>query len=468
MVHQEIYSLVKEKRNKKSEKINRKTHQTFGGFFIFTKPNLKTLTIAELYTIYQQFPNVQTDTRKIQKGDLFFALKGPSFDGNNFAQQAIEQGAAYAIVDNPICAKGQQYILVEDVLTTLQQLARYHRMQFAIPFIAVTGSNGKTTSKELMTAVLRTQFVTYATEGNLNNHIGVPLTLLKIKSDAAVAVIEMGANHQQEIASYCAIALPTHAVINNCGKAHIEGFGGIEGVRKGKGELYDFIRFNGGTIFRNVDLDYLSEMAHDIANQITYGSSHADYIGSIISNELMLQVAVSTKGTNVQLDTQLVGDYNFPNVMLAVAVGAYFGVPITQIKSAIEAYHPDNSRSQLVNKGSNQIILDAYNANPTSMRAAILNFSRLEGDKMLWLGAMKEMGQDEAKEHEELLHYVAQWQWSDIVLVGDEFKPFKGQFNWFATADEAAHFIAQNKPQDAMILIKGSRGSKMEKLFEQL
>jgi UDP-N-acetylmuramoyl-tripeptide--D-alanyl-D-alanine ligase len=426
------------------------------------------LTITELYAIYLQFPSVQTDTRKIQKGDLFFALKGPSFDGNTFAQQALEQGAAYAIVDHPDGAQGKQYILVEDVLTTLQLLARHHRMQFDIPFIAITGSNGKTTSKELITTVLRQQLVTYATDGNLNNHIGVPLTLLKIKSDAAIAVIEMGANHQHEIAAYCAIALPTHAVINNCGKAHIEGFGGIEGVRKGKGELYDFIRLNGGAIFRNVDLDYLAEMAHGIDSQITYGTHNADYIGSILSNDMMLKVAVHTKEADVQLDTQLVGDYNFPNVMLAVAVGAYFDVPFSQIKSAIEAYHPDNSRSQLVHKGSNQIILDAYNANPTSMRAAILNFSKGAGNKILWLGAMKEMGEDEAKEHAELLQYITQWQWHDIIIVGNEFKPFKGQLNWFATADEAAQFVAQNKPQDAMILIKGSRGSKMEKMFTQL
>lgn len=426
------------------------------------------MTIAELYLIYLQFPSVQTDTRKIQKGDLFFALKGPSFDGNNFAQQAIEQGAAYAIVDNPDCVKGLQYILVDDVLTTLQQLARHHRIQFSIPFIAITGSNGKTTSKELITVVLRQQFVTYATDGNLNNHIGVPLTLLKIKSDAAIAVIEMGANHQQEIAAYCAIALPTHAVINNCGKAHLEGFGGIEGVRKGKGELYDFVRSNGGVIFRNVDLDYLASMAHNIDKQITYGTHNADYTGSILSNDMMLQVAIQANDNNVQLNTQLVGDYNFPNVMLAVAVGAYFGVPFPQIKSAIEAYHPDNSRSQLVQKGSNQIILDAYNANPTSMRAAILNFSKRLGNKILWLGAMKEMGEDEGKEHAALLQYIEQWQWHDVIIVGDEFKSFKGHLNWFATADEAAQFVSQNKPQDAMILIKGSRGSKMEKMFDQL
>ena len=427
------------------------------------------MNIPALYKIYLQHPSVQTDTRKIKKNDLFFALKGPSFNGNTFAQQALTLGAAYAVVDEAQYCTNEQCILVDDVLIALQQLARHHRQQFDIPFIAITGSNGKTTSKELVTTVLRQKFVCYATDGNLNNHIGVPLTILKIKSDAQIAVIEMGANHQKEIASYCTIALPNFGIINNCGKAHIEGFGGIEGVRKGKGELYDFIRENGGCIFRNTDLEYLATMAQGIDKQTTYGSSEAQYKGTIAANEKMLEInAVLPEGLSLNLHTHLVGEYNFPNVLLAIAVGDYFGVSPEQIKQAIEAYQPDNSRSQLIKKGDNEIIMDAYNANPTSMRAAIENFSKLEGNKILFLGAMKEMGADEAKEHEELLTFVHQWDWKQVLLVGKEFETFKSNFNWFEDSIEASEYIAKNKPQNSFILIKGSRGSKMEKLLEAL
>jgi UDP-N-acetylmuramoyl-tripeptide--D-alanyl-D-alanine ligase len=426
------------------------------------------MNIEQLYRIYQQFPSIQTDTRKINKSDLFFALKGPNFNGNTFALKAIELGASFAIVDQKECIFNDKCILVEDVLITLQQLAKYHRKQFKIPFIAITGSNGKTTSKELMTAVLSQKFVTYATEGNLNNHIGVPLTILKIKSDAEIVIIEMGANHQREIDSYCQIALPTYGVINNCGKAHIEGFGGIEGVKRGKGELYDFIRENNGAIFLNRDFDYLLDMSKGISKVITYGSEKADFVGNIVSDELMLKVSVSSNSESIFINTQLVGDYNLPNVLLAYAVGSYFGVSSLKIKSAIESYRPDNSRSQLLTLGSNRIILDAYNANPTSMRAAIFNFSKLEGSKILWLGAMKEMGQDEGKEHEELLRFIEKWEWSDIILVGKEYKPFVTTQIWFENSSLAAEYVKNSKPQDSLILIKGSRGSKMERMFEVL
>ncbi|MDI9318836.1 MAG: UDP-N-acetylmuramoyl-tripeptide--D-alanyl-D-alanine ligase [Phycisphaerales bacterium] len=427
------------------------------------------MNILNLYKIYLLYPSVQTDTRKIKKNDLFFALKGPSFNGNTFAQQALALGAAYAVVDEPQYCINEQCILVDDVLMVLQQLARHHRQQFDIPFIAITGSNGKTTSKELVTTVLRQRFVCYATDGNLNNHIGVPLTILKIKPDAAIAVIEMGANHQKEIASYCSIALPNIGIINNCGKAHIEGFGGIEGVRKGKGELYDFIRENGGGIFRNTNLAYLAEMAQGIDMQITYGIADAQYKGVVAGNEKMLEInAVLPEGLSLNLHTRLVGEYNLPNVLLAIAVGGYFGVSPEHIKQAIEAYQPDNSRSQLIKKGDNEIIMDAYNANPTSMRAAIENFSRLEGKKILFLGAMKEMGEDEAKEHEELLAFVQQWDWKYVMLVGKEFEAIKHDFKWFGDSIEASEYIAKNKPQNSIILIKGSRGSKMEKLLEVL
>lgn len=427
------------------------------------------MTIQELYKIYLAYPSVQTDTRKLKQGDIFFALKGPNFDGNTYAKQALEQGASYAVVDDSSFAESDRYIVVDDVLTALQQLAKHHRQKFDIPFIAITGSNGKTTTKELVTTVLRQKFVTYATDGNLNNHIGVPLTLLKINKDAQMAVIEMGANHQKEIASYCQIALPTHGIITNCGKAHIEGFGGIEGVRKGKGELYDFLRDNNGSIFRNTDLEYLKDMAAGITNQVTYGSANAQYIGKPIMDDVLLKVAVLTSGAETTLNTQLVGDYNFPNVMVATAVGLYFGIGIDDIKQAIANYSPDNSRSQWLQKGSNKVILDAYNANPTSMRAAIQNFAAAHlTDKMLWLGGMKEMGTDEQKEHKELVDFINQYQWKDVLLVGKEFNGLNGSFQRFDTSAEAAEFVKANQPQNAAILIKGSRGSKMEVLLEAL
>jgi UDP-N-acetylmuramoyl-tripeptide--D-alanyl-D-alanine ligase len=427
------------------------------------------LEISALYNIYLSHPSVQTDSRKIKAGDIFFALKGPSFNGNKFAAQSLRDGAIYAVVDEKEYAVNDHCILVDDVLETLQALARYHRQQFNIPFIAITGSNGKTTTKELVTAVLRQQYITYATDGNLNNHIGVPLTLLKIKSDAQMAVIEMGANHLKEIDSYCQIALPTHGIITNCGKAHIEGFGGIEGVRKGKGELYDHLRENGGAIFRNTDLDYLEGMAKNMPNQITYGSADATYLGKPVMDDVFLSVASLNKNTETLIKTKLVGEYNYPNVMVAIAVGSHFGIDIDRIKAAIEAYDPDNSRSQWIKKGSNSIILDAYNANPTSMKAAISNFAnaKLE-NKILWLGGMKEMGADEVKEHKELVDFIAQFQWKDVVLVGKEFNDVSGNYKQYQTSAEAAEQIKASLPENAAILIKGSRGSKMEVLLDAI
>ena len=424
---------------------------------------------AQLYQLFLQHRFIQTDTRKLQEGGLFFALSGANFNGNTFAKQALEKGAAYAVIDDPEFAIRDKCIVVNNVLETLQQLAKYHRQQYNIPFIGITGSNGKTTTKELIAAVLRKRFITYATDGNLNNHIGVPLTLLKIKPDAQMAIIEMGANHQKEIAGYCEIALPNYGLITNCGKAHIEGFGGIEGVRKGKGELFDFLRAHDGIAFRNTDLDYLESMANGISVQVTYGSANANYIGKPIMNGVFLHVAMLTAHTETTIATNLVGEYNFPNVMAAVAVGLHFGVPIDEIKQAISAYNPDNSRSQWLQKGTNRVILDAYNANPTSMRAAILNFAGSDlTHKMLWIGGMKEMGPEEANEHRELIGLIAQHQWDDVILVGKEFKGMDNGYTWFDNSTEAAAYIAAHQPKDSSILIKGSRGSKMEIMMDAL
>lgn len=428
-----------------------------------------TLNIEQLYQLYLQHPSVQTDTRKLKAGDIYFALKGPNFNGNMFATQALDAGAAYAVVDEVEYATNNQCIYVDDVLETLQALATYHRQQFNIPFIAITGSNGKTTTKELLTTVLRARYKTHATLGNLNNHIGVPLTILSIPADAEMAVIEMGANHLKEIASYCTIALPTHGIITNCGKAHLEGFGGIEGVRKGKGELYDFLRLNKGTVFRNTDLDYLADMANGIEQQVTYGMANADYIGRPFMDDVFLQVAIMNAGMETTITTHLVGEYNFANVMVALAVGFHFNITVDEAKHAIASYNPDNSRSQWMQLGTNQLILDAYNANPSSMRAAILNFAQADlPNKILWLGGMKEMGDTEQQEHTDLVNLIRSYEWKDVILVGNEFTGLTGGITHFHTSAEAKEHIAANRPQNASILIKGSRGSKMELLLEAL
>ena len=324
-------------------------------------PLLLLMMIEELYTLYLQHPSIQTDTRKLRTGDLFFALKGPNFNGNSFARQAIDNGAAYVVIDEKEFEIPGKTFLVPDVLAALQELAVHHRKKFTIPFIAITGSNGKTTTKELIHAVLSTTFKTYTTEGNLNNHIGVPLTILKIKSDAEMAVIEMGANHLKEIAGYCKIALPTHGLITNCGKAHLEGFGSVEGVRQGKGELFDHLRtLTHGFAFVMWDYDYLRDMSKGISGIIKYGTESNDHIiGKVLSNDPFLEVEISQGLDHGKIKTQLVGEYNLPNVLAAVTVGKFFEVGEKKIVSAIEHYTPSNSRSQLIEKGTNNIILDA-------------------------------------------------------------------------------------------------------------
>ncbi|MFM7645262.1 MAG: UDP-N-acetylmuramoyl-tripeptide--D-alanyl-D-alanine ligase [Sphingomonadales bacterium] len=437
------------------------------------------MSITELYQVYLKYPRIQTDTRQLQAGDLFFALKGDRFDGNAFAAQALAAGAAAVIIDDPAVYIDERTIVVENVLQTLQQLALYHRQQFKIPFIAITGSNGKTTSKELVHAVLSTQFKTYTTQGNLNNHIGIPLTLLRVGADAEMAVIEMGANHQQEIAGYCQYVLPTHGIITNCGKAHLEGFGGVEGVKKGKGELFDFMRSHQGTAFVMWDYDYLRGMSHGISTCVTYGSHEADYRGEIVQgNDSKEQHLTSTNpflqvrlmqtpsgaiNENYILKTQLVGDYNFANVMLAVAVGSHFEVPLHKIAAAIEAYAPSNSRSQLLQAGSNTIILDAYNANPSSMRAAIENFARLQANKkVLLLGAMAELGNESLAEHRLIAALIAQYPWENVALVGGDFHKIEHPFLRFENAIAAGQWLEQQQFEHTHLLIKGSRSSQME------
>jgi len=426
-------------------------------------------SIAFLYEIFKKNPSVQTDTRKLKQGDIYFALKGPNFNGNVFALAALEAGASFAVVDEPIHqsdAIDERILQVADALTTLQDLAKHHRLQFDIPFIAITGSNGKTTTKELIAAVLSSHFKIYTTVGNLNNHIGVPLTLLSIQADAQMAVIEMGANHLHEIESYCQYAMPNYGMITNCGKAHLEGFGSEEGVKKGKGELYDYLKINKGTVFVMKDYDYLNNMSAGIENIITYGNSDGALQGQPHSHNGLLKV-VFTKGTLMeQIQTQLVGDYNLPNVLAAVCIGQYFNVPIEKIKNAIENYAPSNSRSQLTSWKNNQIILDAYNANPSSMKVAVENFAKLAAEnKIICLGGMKELGVATFNEHQTLINQLQQTTWTKVILVGNEFKDCTHHYEYFDTVVAAKKWLSDQNFVHHTILIKGSRGIQMEQLI---
>jgi UDP-N-acetylmuramoyl-tripeptide--D-alanyl-D-alanine ligase len=426
-------------------------------------------SIEYLYELFKQHLVVQTDTRKLKKGDIYFALKGPNFNGNAFAIAALDAGASYAIVDEPIPnshSVDAKILHVKDVLTTLQELAKYHRQQFSIPFIAITGSNGKTTTKELVSSVLASHYKTYTTQGNLNNHIGVPLTLLSIKPDAQMAVIEMGANHLHEIESYCNYTLPNYGLITNCGKAHLEGFGSEEGVKKGKGELFDFIKNNSGTVFIMSDYDYLLNLSNGIKEVISYGVKSGNLQAIATSVEGFLKVDF-TKGTKItSLQTKLVGDYNLPNVLAAVSIGTFFKVPDQKIKEALENYTPSNSRSQLTHWEGNEIILDAYNANPSSMQLAVANFAKLEvSPKIVFLGGMKELGETSIQEHQQLINQLEQHIWEQVVLVGGDFAICNHHYLYFENVLEAKKWLLDQHFKGAHFLIKGSRGIKMEQLI---
>ncbi len=425
--------------------------------------------IEDLYRLYLQYPSVCTDTRKVQKGDLFFALKGDNFNGNLFATRAIANGAVYAIIDESPAIQDDRLIQVDNSLETLQSLAAHHRNHFSIPFIAITGSNGKTTTKELIHAVLSEKYITYTTEGNLNNHIGIPLTILKIKNDAEIAIIEMGANHLGEIAGYCLYARPTHGLITNVGKAHLEGFGSVEGVKKGKGELYDYLRMHDGTVFVMWDYDYLRKMSRTIKNIISYGTAHADITGITETLTPYLSVSITKGQPSGIIQTHLTGDYNLPNVLAAVCAGNYFNVQPDAIKNGIESYEPSNSRSQLIKAGSNTILLDAYNANPSSMKLAIENFVRFPGaDKILLLGAMAELGNESITEHEHILQQINTDKWKDVVLVGGDFLKIKHPYKSFKNSEEAGKWVASRNFNNTVFLVKGSRSMQMEKAIESL
>jgi UDP-N-acetylmuramoyl-tripeptide--D-alanyl-D-alanine ligase len=424
------------------------------------------VTTANLYDLYLKSGGVCTDTRQIVPGVIFFALKGANFNGNAFADQALQAGAAFVVIDEEQYKKDDRYLLVEDGLTALQQLALYHRRQFRIPFIAVTGSNGKTTTKELINAVLSAQFKTYATRGNLNNHIGIPLTILSIKKDAEMAIIEMGANHQKEIEGYCRIAEPTHGIITNIGKAHLEGFGGFEGVKKGKGELYDYLLRTSGFAFINSANPILMEM-NKFSNAILYPNDF--YKCSLAESDPFIKV----KAENGEvITTHLIGAYNFDNIAAALCIGKYFRVPEGKANAAVAGYVPDNNRSQLMEKGSNKIILDAYNANPSSMKAALENFGKLiPAYKVAILGDMFELGEESELEHRKLGELINTLKLQQVIFCGKNMKNAHDQVLeslYFPARPELEEYLKTTKYSHAHILVKGSRGMGLEKVVEYL
>ena len=431
------------------------------------------ITIQDLYTIYLNHPTVSTDTRKIQPGCLFFALKGETFDGNTFARNALDMGAAYVVVDDPSVVQNDRFLLVEDVLTALQDLARHHRSTWDIPVIGLTGSNGKTTTKELIATVLACKFRTYATRGNLNNHIGVPLTILSVDpKEYDMVVVEMGANHQKEIALLSSISQPTHGLITNVGKAHLEGFGGIEGVKKGKGELYDYLAKKKRVVFVNAQNDTLMEMLskrHSFGEIVFYRSASAAVNPTLVEESPFVIYEDSQKQTVV---THLPGAYNFDNICVALAIGHYFGVDEQAAHRAISNYQPDNNRSQVFQKGSNTVMLDAYNANPTSMRAALENFIKSEAPrKMVILGDMLELGDETETEHLALGQLIAQGKFDIVILSGKLMQyalPALPKAYYVPNKFSLHNWVMDNPQTDTHILIKGSRGMGLESVVQFL
>lgn len=424
-----------------------------------------TMKIEELYKLFINSSGVSTDTRNIKSDCLFFALKGENFNGNKFAEEAIKQGANYSVIDEEEFHIEGKTILVKNVLSTLQNLANYHRKQFNIPFIGITGSNGKTTSKELINSVLSTKYKTHFTKGNFNNHIGVPLTLLSIKKDCEIAIIEMGANHIGEIKYLCEIAEPNFGIITNIGTAHIEGFGSREGVKIGKGEMYNFISKNNGVVFTNNDDEVLLNMAKPL-NKFTYGKSGADCNASLLSDKPNIKL----KWNNYNINSTLYGEYNFYNILLAISVGLYFKVPDKNIVFGIESYLSTNNRSQLIETDKYKIYLDAYNANPSSMKVAIDSFSSSDDkNKLMILGDMLELGSISQEEHQKIIDKSNRLG-INTLFVGKEFSKTKIQhnFTFFNNVNELIEYFSHNNLSPCSILIKGSRGIRLENVAEYL
>ncbi|NJN34830.1 MAG: UDP-N-acetylmuramoyl-tripeptide--D-alanyl-D-alanine ligase [Saprospiraceae bacterium] len=437
--------------------------------------------IENLYQIFKKYPLICTDSRKITEGVIFFALKGANFDGNLFAENALKSGAVYAVVDDPNLPRNERFIFVNDVLTTLQQLATHHRRQFDFPIIAIAGSNGKTTTKELVAAVMSSQYQAHFTKGNFNNHIGVPLTLLELTDEHEVAIIEIGANHPQEHLDLCQIAEPTHGVVTNMGKDHLEGFGGFEGVKKANAEVFDWLAAHKGTIFVNDDEPFLADFLPKGARVINYGRQDEPSL-TIPKYEIALKSAnpfleigyLNSKGEMIFAQTQLVGVHNFANIATAVAIGKYFKVPTARIKDALETYKPANMRSQLlVHKSGATILLDAYNANPSSMALALQTLKEMpQLKKVAIIGDMRELGEATESEHKDIFSMAKSLNFNQLVTVGDEFfvlndSNTEGVVS-FKNNDEArAWFEAQTFDADTCVLLKGSRGLKLEMILAE-
>lgn len=425
------------------------------------------MDIPTLYNLFLKNPRIVTDSRKVEKGDFFFALKGEQFNGNAFAQEALEKGASYAIIDEDVPQTGDRTIRVKDTLATLQELARHHRKQLGVPILSLTGSNGKTTTKELLHAVLSQKFRTAATRGNLNNHIGAPLTLLTMDSATQLGIVEMGANHQGEIAFLCSIALPDYGCITNFGKAHLEGFGGVAGVIKGKSELYNHLMERNKTIFYNADDLIQVDKLKNYPTKYGFSQHHGRSDCTVTLHSETPFLKVSVEGQTIA--TQLIGAYNFPNIAVAIAAGMYFQVPQEAIKTAVENYTPTNNRSQLLQKNGHTIILDAYNANPSSMRAALDNLARFPNPhKIAFLGDMFELGEDAPAEHQAIAQYAETLGLENVYLVGKHFYHTTTSFPRYETFEALADFLENHPLGQKTILIKGSRGMAMERVLEFL
>ena len=432
----------------------------------------------QLYPIFLQHPIICTDSRDCPQGSLFFALKGENFNANAFALPALEKGCAFAVVDEAEFAIDERFILVDDVLENLQQLAAYHCKQLGTPIIGITGTNGKTTTKELIAAVLKEKYNILFTQGNLNNHIGVPLTLLQMREEHQLAVVEMGANHPGEIRQLCRIACPDYGIITNVGKAHLEGFGSLEGVMKTKAELYEYIFANGKLIFINTGNSLLQQMAVDsgfvstdkkLGYSLKEEDEEARYRAVITDCSPYLQLKCTLEGEEIDLNTQLIGSYNAENVLAAVAIGGYFDLTGQQIKNGLENYVPRNNRSQLTITEHNKLVVDTYNANPTSMRAAILNFAQMKVDqKTLILGDMFELGEQSDAEHQNIIQLLQQNSFKNVLLVGKDFKKTRNSYPSFENVSDLIDYVNENPLRDNYILIKGSRGMKLEKVLASL
>jgi len=429
------------------------------------------MTIEDIYKLFLIHPNVITDSRKIEKGCLFFALKGEKFNGNRFACDALKKGASYAIVDEPEFHQDGKTILVENVLTTLQHLAKHHRKKLGIPILAITGSNGKTTTKELIAAVLSIKYRVTFTPGNLNNHIGVPLTLLQMDKTTEIGVVEMGANHPGEIAELCTIADPDFGIITNIGRAHLEGFGTFEAIKNTKAGLYRYLKRKGGTVFYNSDNAVLSELAADIRNKVSYGEKNADFTGQpVLFPPYIHAKAVFPQGV-LYLNTQLTGQYNFENILAATCIGYFLKIDPLDIRDSLKKYTPDNNRSQLIEKGGLKIVMDAYNANPVSMNASIESFvSMFPSPRFLILGDMLELGSFSDEEHSAIVHQTKKHPFEAVFLVGPLFvEAAKGlAFKTFGDSGEICRYLTQNPICEGAVLIKGSRGIQLEKVLQVL